>query len=267
MPELTPASPYSALTRTLSRRLSLVCLLFALLSAVAAFAQVVVSLPAYITATFDESLALSDVSLSAETVSTLSKYVHVFCLVLLIPSLAFSLLPLLGHLLLCLRARRGKPLGPLPFTLLRVYLFIEIALLVLNLLMYFSLASAIGASTLSLISVIIALVSYILLLRTVNYCRAITAYGVGQRTFPFGLVTLALALQIIPLLADLLLTVLQYLNPAYYMLEAYTCGSTPEFVLSVLGTVLTIATYAAYYVLLHVGGKALSACPPDQIAP
>lgn len=182
--------------------------------------------------------------------------------IMLVPALAFSLLPCLAEWLLIRRARRGKPLRRAPFTLLRIYLIFLIAFLGFDLFFYLLSYSAVETTTLSVVSVVLTLAAYVFLLRATNYLREVALFGRSARKLSFSLVAFVTALQALPTLTDMLLTVLQRIDPQYYKLTAYTCTTDAEFWLTVASSTCSVAVLALSCAVLLKCNKKFSADEP-----
>ena len=128
----------------------------------------------------------------------------------------------------------------------------------INLFFSLILFSALEINILQIIVLAMQLVFYGALVRMLGVQRDIAMWGSASRHVSYKATAFIMALQLIPTLASLLLTVLQFVNPAYFKLTAYGSASTLDFVTTVIITLISLLSTVLYALTILRAGKEFS---------
>lgn len=263
--ELPQAPAYRALTRVFASKVMLLSLCVAVLSTLVSGVNVFVSMyelfPLY-----QQSLCQSANITNPAAYESLFKgiYYGVFIFALLL-SAGIALLQFLPQALLISRARRGRLLGRRPFTVLRTYCLVILVLTTVNLVLSLIMYAAIDANGLALLTLALSVACYGALVRYLGMQREIAMWGIASKSVPYKPAAFLLAVQVLPSLATLLLTVLQYVNPDYFKLYAYSSATAAEFLLQLVASLLAISSTLLYTLTILRAEKAAAApAAPEQ---
>ena len=266
MAESLPDMPrYKALCRVLSSRLMLTAFLVALLGNLLSVVNVIVSYPSeldYYRAALTESLGANTAASYDGMLDGVFFAVIAFAVLLSIGVMVLEFLP---QWLLLSRARHGKLIGRKPFTVLRTCCIILVVAMSINLFFSLILFATLEINILQIIVLAMQLVFYGALVRMLGVQRDIAMWGLASRQTSYKTTAFIMALQIIPTLAGLLLTVLQFANPAYFKLTAYASTSTLDFVANVIITLISLLSTALYALTILRAGKEFAAAEPEPV--
>ena len=179
-------------------------------------------------------------------------------------SLAVAAVQLVPQILLISRARRGKLLGRKPFTVLRTFYIVVAVLIVVDLFFALLLSGSLAFNAIQLLSLALMAVAYFFAIRMLGSQRDIAVWGKAGKKVPYSATALIFALQMLPYLSTILLTVLQYVNPQYFKLAAYSVASLPRFLLQIGVNLLDVLSVAFYSLTVYRAGKELSAAAAEQ---
>ena len=262
MAESLPDMPrYKALCHVLSSRLMLAAFLVALLGDLLSVVSIIVS--------YQSSFAYYTAMLSDSYGRTAAAADHAIFFavlaVIVLLMLGIIVLEFLPQWLLISRARHGKLIGRKPFTVLRTCCILLVVGMSINLFFSLILFAALEINILQIISLAMQLVFYGALVRMLGVQRDIAMWGSASRHVSYKATAFIMALQIIPTLAALLLTVLQFVNPAYFKLTAYASTGTLDFVTAVIITLISFLSTALYALTILRAGKEFAAAEPEPM--
>lgn len=263
MAETLPDMPrYRALSRVFSSRLMLAALIVAMVNAVFSVVTTVVeylaALPEYRKSLYEISGLSGNVGLT-EYDGFFNTIFYVIIGFALLLSIGVWLLQFLPQAMLVSRARRGKLLGRKPFTVLRTYCIVVLVLMCLNLFFSAILYASAQVNLLSVVTLGMTVVAYGAIVRLLGVQREIAMWGKASRAASYKATAFVLSLQIIPVAASMVLQVLQFVNPQYYRLEAYSSFSTGGFVASIFSAFVLFAATALYSLTILRAGKEIAA--------
>lgn len=251
VPELRSQSPlpdtpsYRALTRVLSSKLAMSAVIIALLATVFGFVSTFLNMRDYAPLLQQNSVSADE--LNNPMLGTIVEGIwNAMIVFLTVITVGYAVLQITPQLLLLSRARRAKPLGSKPFTVLRTLCIVLFAVIVFDLFFAMILFSALTANYLSYLTLAISALATLFLARLLGSLREIAVWGKASKPVPCKITAFFVAIQIIANISALVPTVLQYINPAYFKLDAYTCDSLPRFLLAIGLSVLGIAQNALY---------------------
>lgn len=263
MAEVLPDMPrYRALSRVFASKLMLAALVTAMVNSVFSVVTTVVeylaALPEYRQSLYEISGLSGNVGLT-EYDGFFNTIFYVIIGFALLLSIGVWLLQFLPQAMLVSRARRGKLLGRKPFTVLRTYCIVVLVLMCLNLFFSAILYASAQVNLLSVVTLGMTVVAYGAIVRLLGVQREIAMWGKASRAVSYKATAFVLSLQIIPVAASMVLQVLQFVNPQYYRLEAYSSFSTGGFVTSVVSSVLLLAATVLYCLAILRAGKEIAA--------